>query len=205
MQPSNMPMVSEVSICNQALTWLGQSPIISLNDPLITAEWMRNNYPFIRDTVLSEREWTFATKRDTWETADLDAWGNEYVYNIPAEWLGIYRVFQTVNSGGGNTLDYTWRREGQQVLSKWAKIYVWGTIRVSDTGQYSMPFVQALAARLAADAAIPLTENRQLQADLWALYGDKLREAAARDGQQGMNDKLRMPILTGVRYGGGIW
>jgi len=58
---------------------------------------------------------------------------------------------------------------------------------------------------LAADAAIPLTENRQLQADLWALYGDKLREAAARDGQQGMNDKLRMPILTGVRYGGGIW
>ena len=48
-------MVSEVSICNQALRWLGQNKIQSLDEKTASAEWMADNYPFIRDAVLEER------------------------------------------------------------------------------------------------------------------------------------------------------
>ena len=32
--------ISEVSICNQALTWIGQETITSLDDQATTAVWM---------------------------------------------------------------------------------------------------------------------------------------------------------------------
>jgi hypothetical protein len=60
-------------------------------------------------------------------------------------------------------------------------------------------FVQALAARMAAELAIPLSENAQLQGTMWQLYGTKLAEAAARDGQQGSNEYITQRRLTGVR------
>jgi hypothetical protein len=192
-------MTSEVSICNQALSWLGQQPITSLDDKSTTAEWMRNNYPFIRDAVLEERTWTFATSRAKSTTVERDAWDSAYVHSIPDQWMNVFRVYRD----GICLTTIDWRMEEGKVLCAEDAILMWGTRRVTDTGKFSPLFTQALAARIAADACVPLTENRQLQVDLWGLYGDKMKEAAARDGQQGSNDMITQSRLTGVRnYGG---
>ena len=203
---SNGPMVSEVSICNQALTWLGQDPISSLDDRSATAEWMRNNYPFLRDAVLEERMWTCATARDTFVTAALDPFGAQYSHDIPSDWLAVYRVWRSVNGSEPSYWQVStgWRREGNKILADDATIYVWGLKRIEDPGHFSSLFVQALAARLAADACIPLTENRALQVDMWNLYQTKLREAAARDGQQGGPEELGSNKYTVARYRGGF-
>ena len=199
--PANNTMVSEVSICNQALTWLGQSAITSLDDQNTTAEWMRNNYPFIRDAVLEERMWTFATARAASTSIERDAWDTSYVHPEPDNWISVFRIYR--NSGISTLTSIDWRFEDGNILCSESNILLWGLKRVTDTGKFSPLFVQALAARIAADACIPLTENRQLQVDMWGLYGDKLREAAARDGQQGSNDMITQSRLTGVRnYGG---
>ena len=200
---ANDPMVSEVSICNQALLWLGQETIISFDDPSTTAEWCRNNYPFIRDAVLESRMWTFATSRAKSSTANLDAWGQEYSHNMPVYWISVFRVYRDVSNNTHQPIE--WRREGNKILCSEANIFLWGLVYITDTGRFSPLFVQALAARIAADAAIPLTENRQLQADMWGLYNDKLSEAAARDGQQGTSDTITQSRLTGVRRTGGAW
>jgi len=184
-------MVSETSICNQALTWLAAKTITSLDDNSREAIWMKNNYPFIRDAVLEERMWTFATARDTSTTADRDAWDQMYLHPKPEDWLSVFRVMLPTTSSpvtganqSINRIDPTWRMEGGNVISAHTTVLLWGLKRISDTGAFSALFVQALAARLASEAAIALTENRQLQVDMWGLYGDKLREAAVRDGQQ---------------------
>lgn len=203
---SNRAMVSETSICNQALTWLGQRPISSIDESSTTAEWMRRNYPFLRDAVLSERMWTFATARDMSISEDRDAWGSMYVHPIPLNWLAVYRVFLSVNQyGQGGTPDPNWRLEDGGVLSSEGTVYLWGLKQVTDTGKFSSLFNQALAARVAADAAIPLTENRQLQREMWALYQAKLADAAARDGQQGSNEIIQSNSLLTARttYGRG--
>jgi len=192
-------MVSEVSICNQALSWLAQKPIISLDQASTQAEWMRNNYPFIRDALLESRKWTFAKVRATSTTADLDDWGIEFKHPAPMGWLKICSVFDSPYQDQNQV---PWRLEGNYIITGVGTIYLTGILRGTDTGSFSPCFVQALAARLAADACIPMTENRQLQSDLWTLSVEKLREAAAVDGMQGTNDKIRSSSLTDVRSGG---
>lgn len=202
---ANQAMTSEVSICNQALTWVGANPITSLNERSNAAEWCRNNYPFIRDAVIQERTWTFATVRAVSTTADRDEWDTTYAHQVPLNWLSVFRVNRRVTLNGQVTPDISWRLEGGKVLSRWDTIYLWGLITITDTGKFPPVFVQALAARLAAEMSVPLAKNRQLQADNWGLYGDKMREAAARDGQQGANDYVTQHKLIDARYSGGYF
>ena len=76
----NKSMVSELSIANQALGYLGANPIVSFDEPSTSAELMRDNYPFIRDAVMTEVAWTFAVVRATSTTADRDAWDQKFVH-----------------------------------------------------------------------------------------------------------------------------
>ncbi len=191
MDPVNGPTVSEVSIANQALSFLGIDPINSFNDASQSAEWMRNNYPFLRDAVLEERMWTFATARGVSSSRDRDAWDECYVHAKPLGWLSVYRIKECKD----------WRVEDNNILCDEPTIKLWGLKRVTDTGKFSSLFVQALAARLAADACIPLTENAQLQTVMWQLYQAKLADAATRDGQQGSNDYTVSDTLVASRWG----
>ena len=198
-------LVSEVSICNQALLWLGQNTITSLDESSTAAEWMTNNYPFLRDAVLEERMWTFATARAVSTTADLDPFGVQYLHAIPLGWLSVYRVYCNVTSSDPSNWQKSegWRREGSNILTNEPTVYLWGMDRTVDTGKFTQLFAQALAARIAADAAIPFTENRGLQSDMWNLYSVKLADAATRDGQQGSNERIQSNSLIDARYSGG--
>jgi len=53
-------MASTVSICNQALSLLGEAPIISLDDDSNTAALCKANYSDLRDAVLEAGNWSFA-------------------------------------------------------------------------------------------------------------------------------------------------
>jgi hypothetical protein len=198
---ANRPMISEVSICNQALSWLGANEITSLDDPSKEAEYCRNNYEFLRDAVLEDYDWTFAQDRQSSEVADLDAWGQKYKHSKPLDWLMVWGVYKDVSSQ--NPRDWVkctgWVVEGGFVLADESMVYMRGTKRITDTGKFTNLFVQALAARMACDLAIPMTENRQLQADMWALYNQKLELAAMRDGKQGHREKLTQGSLVKAR------
>ena len=184
-------MISETSICNQALSWLGAREITSLEDPSTEAEYCRNNYPFLRDAVLEAAWWSFARDRATSTVADLTSWGSLYKHAIPLDWIQVLRVY----TDEGYTQS-AWTREGRYILAPETTVYMLGKKRITDTGQMSTLFVQAVAARLAADLAIPLTENRQLQSDMWTLYNDKIAEAKAQDGQQARAEKMKPTQLT---------
>ena len=193
-------MISEVAICNTALAWLGQTPITTLDDPADpNAEKCRNVYPFVRDAVLEEREWTFARARATSTTEQRDDWDQWYKHSFPEDWLTVSNVYEDANSEE----NIEWVREGRYILTKYETVYMRGLKRIVDTGQFSNLFVQALAARMAADLAVPLTQDRQMQADMWQLYQAKLMEAAARDGYQGSSQKLKTGNFINGRYTGG--
>ena len=75
--------------------------------------------------------------------------------------------------------------------------------QVIDTTKFSPLFIQALAARLAADLAIPLTQNTTLESAKYQLYLAKLTQAAARDGQQGKSQRIRSRWLERARLSSG--
>lgn len=194
--------VSEVSICNQALSWLGQNPISSLDDQSKSAELCKINYPMLRDAVTEERLWTHATVRAVSEVEDMDEWGQMFRHVQPIDWLQTMRVYRHVSQRNKITAK-GWVKEGKYILSYEKKVYLYGVRRVVSPDEFTQLFVQALAARIAADLAIPLTENRQLQLDMWNLYERKLSDAASRDGAQGSNELIKSDTLINDRVSSG--
>jgi len=187
-------MISETSICNQALSYLGTKRITSIDEASRTAEHCRDHYPFVRDAVIEDRYWSFARARDISTVNNKDAFSNLFAHPMPQEWLQVFYVHADACE-----TPVHWEREGRFILCDASTVYMKGVRRVVDTGFFSNMFVQTLATRLAADLAIPITENRNLQADYWNLYGVKLSQAAARDGMQGKNVKLKSSSLIDAR------
>jgi hypothetical protein len=199
----NRAMISETSICNQALGWLGEKPINSLEEGTVNAELCRENYPFIRDAVIEERMWSFAMVRAKSITAERDEWDTMYKHAMPIPWLNVFRVYRSVTPNARRRSD-NWVKEGEYILTKEDTVYLWGVKRITDTGKFTNMFVQCLAERLAADLCIPITENVTLQGVRWQLYGAKLAEASVRDGQQGANEEIQSNTLIDARSGGGF-
>ncbi len=218
-------MASQVSICNQALGWLGANLITSLNDDNREAQLCKTNYPDIRNAVLEEREWTFCVRRISLAPLVLEPiYGYTNQFLIPPQVIRILNVPDTrfgdtddnlIGTGlGGRTEGPdqqpqlgTFRVEsieqpsatGKIILANVDSLFLRVIWRVTNIGLYTPMFIQALAARIAADLAIPLTQNRTLQKDMWALYGTKLRIAGSMDGIQGKMEIKRSNAVIRVR------
>lgn len=203
---------SEVAICNIALGWLGGDLIISLDDDTVEAKLCKANYAPLRDAVLEEREWTFAVDRI--EPAQLSTgplYGFDVAFQIPSNVLRVLQVSRAGEDveGGGvastNTMQgreqrIEWLREGETIVANRVdRVYARVLKRITDTTKFSPAFDQALAARLAMDLAIPLTNNQKLQDQMAGMYGEKMRLAAATDGMQGRSYRTRSDSLIVVR------
>ena len=190
--------MSEVSIANQALGWLGGNKITSFGDDSTEAKLISANYASIRDAVLEDHAWTFANARAIL-LPDLTAPAFEYGQRFlqPVDTIRIL----TADIDPNMYNQALWEKEGKFLLCNTTKLYVRYTKRIIDTVTFTAAFSQALAQRLAADLAIPLTESRTLQESHWALYKMKLDDAAATDGMQGRSQTVRSNRLLGSRNG----
>jgi len=218
-------MASQVSICNLALGWLGANLITSLNDDNREAQLCKTNYDDIRDAVLEEREWTFAVRRLTLPPMVLQpVYGYRNQFLLPNDVLRLLNVPNTqftdpsaaILGGGPSGIHEgpdqqpqlaTYRVEsiespsanGTVILANTDRIICRVIWRVTNIDLYSPLFIQALAARIAADLTIPLTQNRALQRDMWQLYERKLNRASAMDGIQGRMEIKRSNAVQRVR------
>jgi hypothetical protein len=203
---------SEVAICNQALGWIGGSLIISLDDQSVEAKLCKANYAELRDTVLEEREWTFAIKRaEPAKLAMPPAYGFDAAFQLPSDCLRVLQVSRAgsdVLGGGtgrsstmqGRAQEIEWLREGSAIVANHAnQIYIRYISRIVDTTKFSPMFGQALAARIAMDLAIPIAQSAKLQMDMAQMYGEKMQLAASSDGMQGRSYRTRSDSLTVVR------
>jgi len=195
--------ISETRIANMALTFLGATPITSLDDQGSEGKIVNIHFEQSRDAALEAREWTFAVKRtDLAALTEGPNWGFGQAFQIPADTLRILEVRDDMQGRVNyqelmNSLN--WRREGDQIVTDAQLIRIRYLARITDPARYTAAFVQAFAARLAMDIAVGLTQSRAMFNDMAALYAAKIREAAATDGMQGRIQVMRSSKLTGVR------
>jgi hypothetical protein len=216
--------VSTVDICNQALGWLGADPITSLDDSSKEAQLCKENFANLRDTVLEEREWTFAVRRfrlSPMVKKPVYGYAEQFllppevlrVLNIPAS-RGEFGGLPFLNGGAGADTQeglFDWRvesiDEGNVILANisgtagqiTSNIRVRAIVRVTNEKLWSSMFVQALAQRIAADLAMALTNSFQIARTHWTLYESKLGAAATMDGMQGKSEVKRSDNLINVR------
>ena len=211
-------MTTEVSICNQAISWLGGNRIISLDDETTEARLCKANYAHLRDVVLELKAWTFAVKRVRFaRLAEDPIYGFSAAFAIPTEILTVLQVSRfsapgesnaTGTTGPGPSRESTrngdeqriiWQREGETIVCDEAAIVGRCIQRIVDPSKFSPGYVQTLAARLAREIAIPLTHSNTLEDKMVKKYDLALSDGAVTDGLQGRSNKIRSDALTRVR------
>lgn len=167
-------MASEVDIANRALSMLGEERITSLDDNNKPARAMKARFVILRDAELSAYPWRFSVKRvQLAATTETPAWGFRKIYNRPVDDVrpisvgGVPLNSQNVgvfyeSSGHSSTGRQSQYEiiEGRVETDLPAPLDYEYSARIEDTGQFDPLFVEALAARLAEDAAEELTQSK---------------------------------------------
>ena len=208
---------TELQIANKALARLAVEPLESSDDTVanitgnsLEAELVKLNYPIIRDVLTEDRIWSFALRRVILNTPDVIdpsfGFGNRFL--IPTDALYIWRVFRDDRSSQFNDerlrFNETWILENQFILSDLDVLHVEYIARLDTNNIFkaSNQFIDVLSIRLAAELAIPLTENRSLQTDLMAEYQVRLQDASSIDGAQATREIIRANSFQNVRNSG---
>ena len=81
-------------------------------------------------------------------------------------------------------------RESDQLLTDESAASIQYIARITDTTKYTPAFVSALAQRLAAEIAFPLTNSTSIAEASYKLYLNKLKMAKGIDAQEGSGQKM---------------
>lgn len=168
--------MSDVSIVNRALAFLGANKITSLSDETLEAQAANNMYEGSLKSILSECCWGFAKKRVVLNMLTVKpAFGGGNYFQPPSD---LVRIFEkTANA----------EFEGEYLLSCADRLGIVYTFLQKDTNRYTPQFIDAFACRLAFDMSFDLTNSSSKQETLLKLYkGEFLpvaRSMNARDNR----------------------
>jgi hypothetical protein len=175
-------------ICNTALGYLATAKIGTLGVDTSPQGVLCNTfYDPKKKAALETRNWTFAKKvwtNTVYAAADHPRWAGSCA--VPADCLRVQRV----DDGSGN-YDIEFEKIGTKlnVSRKPATLYIEGVDGTCSEANFSFAFIFALAADLAQEMCIPLTENATLWASLLKVAEVKTKEASGLDGSQGTSEK----------------
>ena len=198
---------SPTEICNLAISWVGGNKLTSLDDDESKeAVLCRANYNLSRKAVLEEREWTFSVKRrELTPLASTPEFGYSYEFLVPSDLLATIGVYDPNHFNLSRPPMLSHVVEDNHILADKASILVKYKSDVENTTRFSALFDQALAAHIASNIAIPLTENSSLHDKMVLIYDDKLQRATSSDSLQGSRELLeKSQMEESRRVGAGL-
>lgn len=194
--------MSSVAICNAALALLGGKPITSLNEESTEAQLCEAAYDVARKATLEDREWSFSIRRaQLAPLLETPVWGYSKQFQLPSDLLLVIEARNDKQVNSPNSM--FWSKEGDRILADSESVQVLYIANIVNTELFTSSFTQALSARIAHDIAGSITQSSRVQSEMWILYQAKLNEAAATDGKQGRNARIRSSVLETARYGSG--
>lgn len=197
---------SETNICNLALQQMGRSTrIASLAETTTEAGPIcALQYPISRDAVLRAFPWNFAQRRASLTAfAEDPAFEYDNHYKLPSDFLFLTEIFEsydapykieTFASSSSGAIKVILTNLGDPLKIRY-------TARITDATLFDPLFITTLAAHMAAEMAIPLTETRAKAQSLFQVYQQKLIEARKIDSQEGTPDPMQSGSWVDSRFG----
>lgn len=197
-------MASVVDICNIALSNIRAGTINSIDDNTVQAKHCKMMYPILRDQMLTDNVWQFATRLKPLSLLTSEVFGWTYVYKYPSDCLYINELIpeysdttnqpylgKVVNPSTIQDIKIEYdvmNVDGVKVIvTNQENLRINYRSREDDASLYDTQFYMTLAYLLAAESAIPLVgmeKGRALRQDNLQLYGEYLRNAIAMTGNQ---------------------
>lgn len=179
-------MPGETDVINVALRLVGAEPITSLTDGTPSANVADDLYEEVRDDLLRQNPWNFATKRRKLaQSATIPVFEFERAFPLPDDWIRTISVHD--NDAGHGTVLYRHEQVGEQnvIMASSDEIWVRYVARVTDPNLMSSDFRRALAVALARDLSIALASSSTLQAQLASQADRALARARSVDAMGG--------------------
>ncbi len=171
-------MLTEVDICNLALSRIGQRAIDTLSENSAEASSCARHYDIARDSLLRAYWWNFAKASAALSQNAEDPAEWAYSYDLPVDLIAVRYAVPPVRFGR-HRINYElaagvlWTDEAEISL-----IY---TKQIIDPESFDKLFVRALFHRLAADLVGPLTLDPRKSAIEEQMFLTALAEARAAD------------------------
>lgn len=179
--------ITNVSICNMALGWVGTKNISVMGENSPEGRACAQFYDLARQQTLRDHPWNFAQSRITLAAVDVPDTYPEfsYAYAWPAGCLRAQRVYQ-------NGAEYDFRvvlapsGTERMILTNAADAVLSYTADVSDPSLFDPLYARALSRRLAADIGkVFFKSNPQAAQELETYYTMEVRRAQAQDAGEG--------------------
>lgn len=173
-------MTSIVAVCNRALAKIGDELIImSLDDDTKTARYCKALFADTRDFVLRSYPWRFALKRYVLAPLkDKPLFGYDYQFAVPSDCLRVWKTQEQER----------YQVEGRCILADRNIFNFIGISRIEDPTLFDPMFVEALALRLGAELAVPLTASVSLKENLTKEFQDFVQQAKTASAMEGVQD-----------------
>jgi len=168
--------MDSVSICNLALMLVGIPPIISFDDENNNAKLCRTFFPVLRDRVLRDHPWSFATAFHDLQKLDERSGDPEFeaVCALPGDLIRVIEI----------TGNRPYRRIENKILVQELPATIVYTRRIEDPGLFDETFIEALQYLLAAEIGMSNTRDTQLIAMFRQEYERRLALARSIDSQE---------------------
>jgi hypothetical protein len=191
---------SSTEIANQALSLVGESPLLTIDDDTEAGRQCRVHYAQTRDELLVKTRWHFATVR-TWlaRLAQGPPFDYAYAYQLPQggtlEAPYALRIDRVVPER------VPFEIEGRTLLSDAPAVGIVYVGRITDTLRYAPYFTAYFVLSLAAKLAPKLTASDTMTVRLAQMAERQGVEARALNGIEGnrIDDGLSTPILLNAR------
>jgi hypothetical protein len=186
-------MAADIDVINSALSKIGEEAILAVTDPSPAARIANRTYGDIRDALIREFPWNFATKRASLAAeVATPVWGAVRQFVLPSDLLRLLEI--------NNTEDQDWRLESGRVVTDMTAPLEIKYVAAVAVDAMDATFREALAARLALEWAESLTQTTSVVNAMASLYSNKLQVARAADGQEDRVRVLDYPDFTDARF-----
>lgn len=197
--------MNTTEICNLALANIGQGTIDSLDEASEPARQCKLHYAHERRQLLGMFRWNFAERTEKLALLAEDNIKWEYVYAYPSNALIVHSVYseEDVDIKDMHPAEFEVYMINESVRAIGTNVpmaYCDYTADISNAAVFPEEFVEALARKLAASIAIPLSASPEMQKNNFQLYQGALIGAKFHAIRQ-ENDRTKWPTgYTKARF-----
>jgi hypothetical protein len=184
--------MSEVAICNEALSHIGAYSITSLTEQSKEARQCNILYASARDQALRDFPWNFAEKRVALALlSSVTPTGYDYAYAYPPDCLKAREIYNSVT--GGEKIDFIINAaadgKSKMILTDEEDAILIHTMRITNTEVFDGTFKKALGYLLASELAWPITKKASIQGAMLEIYSSIISTAKAGNASEGRDSQ----------------
>jgi hypothetical protein len=147
--------MTNTDLANMALSRLGEPRISDIAENSPAAIACRENLEMVRDSLLRQHAWNFATGRAVLTAGTTPAFRWAYAYPVPSDFLRL----STLNGSQASKIADEYTFEGGSILTDAQEAKITYVKRITDPGLFDPIFVEVMVYRLASSIAMSLTAD----------------------------------------------